>query len=117
MRQALMKAAKALFLVSLIHQPNSITLFLFNQAFDFLADITSDARQVSQSYYFTLHRCAANFTDAAVLLHTNTHTHTHHRLRYLVTVHSFYVQHISCAKFNRDSPTLSAIVLCRSGGS
>jgi hypothetical protein len=53
MRQALLKAAKALLLVSLIHQPNLATLLLFNQAFDVLAVNTSESRQVSPSYYFT----------------------------------------------------------------
>jgi hypothetical protein len=50
MRQALMKAAKALLLVNVSHQTNSAALFLFNQVFDFFAVSTSDSRQVSPYY-------------------------------------------------------------------
>jgi hypothetical protein len=50
MRQALMKAAKALLLVFLFHHTNLATLSLFNQAFEFVAVITSDSHQVS-SYH------------------------------------------------------------------
>jgi hypothetical protein len=50
MRQALMKAAKALLLVFLSRQTNLATLPLFNQALDFFAVITSDSRQVSPYY-------------------------------------------------------------------
>ena len=50
MRQALMKAAKALLLVNVFHHTNLATLSLFNQVFEFVAVITSDSRQVSPYY-------------------------------------------------------------------
>jgi hypothetical protein len=47
-------------------------LFLFNQAFDFLAVITSDSRQVSQSFYFT---DVPQTLQMSQCCFTQTHTH------------------------------------------
>jgi hypothetical protein len=47
-------------------------LFLFNQAFDFSAVITSDSRQVSQSFYFTYVPQTLQMSQCCF---TQTHTH------------------------------------------